>query len=131
MKPISVSYINRIIKSIAKKANIQRDVYQYLLMHTRLTEIRKRGVQGIEFNTFAGHKAGSKRENVYVHIDNEDMKRTFLEKVYQVKELQATDREKYEARIQRLEQQLQAVVKYLRKSRTVMTDVKQHLDPLL
>ena len=130
-KPISVSYINRIIKSIAKKAGINRDVYTYLLRHTRLTEIRKRGVQGIEFNKFAGHKAGSKHENVYVHLDNEDMKRTILEKVYQVKELQATDREKYEARIQRLEQQLQAVVKYLRESRTVMTDVKQHLDPLL
>ena len=125
-KPISVSYINRIIKSAARNAGIQRNVYPYLLRHTRLTEIRKLGVQGIEFNKFAGHKPGSKHENVYLHLDNADMKRTIIEKVYKVEDAKMTDRDEYEARLERLERQFQAVMLFLQNSRPIMQDMNRY-----
>ena len=81
-KSISTSYINRIVKTLAKKAGITRRVNTYLLRHSRLTEIYTLGVKGIEHNKFAGHVPGSKHQNVYVHLDNKDMKRTVMEKVY-------------------------------------------------
>ncbi|TWU21421.1 tyrosine-type recombinase/integrase [Bythopirellula polymerisocia] len=134
-KPISVAYINLIIKRLARKVGIQRDVYPYLLRHTRLTEIRRRGVQGIEFNKFAGHAPGSKHENVYVHLDNEDMRKTILEKVYKVQELSAPERDKYEQRITELESQIaqchmqiRNVISFLQESRNVMIDAQGQLE---
>ncbi len=81
-KPISTSFINRIVQTLAKKAGIKRRVHSYLLRHSRLTEVYTLGVKGIEHNKFAGHVPGSKQQNVYVHLDNKDMKRTVMEKVY-------------------------------------------------
>lgn len=133
-KPISVAYINTIIKRLAQRVGIQREVYPYLLRHTRLTEIRKLGVQGIEFNKFAGHSPGSKQENVYIHLDNEDMRQSIIKKVYQVKELKTNERDTYEDRILLLEgqiaqfkKQLTEVTTYLQESRSAMEGANQHL----
>ncbi len=116
--PISVSYITRIIKRLAKQAGIERNVYTYLLRHTRLTEVRKAGVQGVEFRKFAGHTAGSTQEQVYVHLDNEDMKQSVLEKVYKIKEEDTTVKP-YEERIALLEQTLRDVVRQVGEIRKV------------
>lgn len=67
---------------LAKKAGIKRRVNTYLLRHSRLTELYKLGVKGIEHNKFAGHAPGSKHQNVYVHLDNNDLKQSLLKKVY-------------------------------------------------
>ena len=122
-RPISVSYINRIIKNLARKAGVERTVNTYLLRHTRLTEVRKRGVQGIEFNKFAGHTTGSKQEAVYVHLDNEDMKQSVIAKVYNIDEEDLSTKA-YEDRIAALEGQLQEVLSYLKESHQAMTATK-------
>jgi len=126
-RPISVSYINRIIKRLARRVGITRSINTYLLRHTRLTEIRKLGIQGVEFNKFAGHRPGSKQETVYVHLDNEDMKRSVIEKVYKIQEEGDATRE-YEERIARLESQLQEVIVYLKQSRSTMAQAGQQLE---
>ena len=119
-KPISVAYINRIIKAAAKRAGITRDINTYLLRHTRLTEISKRGVKGTMHNMFAGHVKGSIHEAVYVHLDNDDMKEELLEKVYKIQEVSESERGQFERRIDQLEQQLKEVLAYLRKTRQKM-----------
>lgn len=81
-QPISSSYLNRLIKKLAKKAGIDRRVNAYLLRHSRLTELYKLGVKGIEHNKFAGHSPGSKHQNVYVHLDNSDLKQSLFDNVY-------------------------------------------------
>ena len=113
-KPISVSYIGRIISSIAKKAGIERRVFPYLIRHTRLTELHRLGVRGLEHNKFAGHRAGSKQQGVYVHLDNDDMKQAVLEKVYSIEGAPEDQVSKYEHEIGALKQQLADVVDYLR-----------------
>ncbi len=119
-KPISVTYIGRIIASIAKKAGIQRPVFPYLLRHTRLTELHRLGVRGLEHNKFAGHRAGSKHQAVYVHLDNDDMKKSVLEKVYNIKENPEEQVDKYEQEIKDLKRQLGEVLDYLRGSKEAM-----------
>ncbi|AQQ71419.1 site-specific tyrosine recombinase XerC [Limihaloglobus sulfuriphilus] len=81
-KSISTSYMNRIIQSLANKAGVNRRVNTYLLRHTRLTEVYKLGVKGVEHNKFAGHTPGSKHQNVYVHLDNRDLKQALMKNVY-------------------------------------------------
>ena len=127
-KPISISYINRIIKSLARKAGITRNIYPYLLRHTRLTELHNRGVQGIEFKKFAGHTPGSNMENVYVHMDNADMKRSVIEKIYKIQEVTPSEKYNYEKRIERLEKQLHEVITFLKESKGIISSVKEHLE---
>ncbi len=87
-KPISTAYINRIIQRLAVRVGIKRKVNTYLLRHSRLTELYKLGVKGIEHNKFAGHAPGSKHQNVYVHLDNNDLKKALVENVYSKNNLQ-------------------------------------------
>lgn len=128
-KPISIAYINRVIKTLARRAGVPRPVNTYLLRHTRLTEIRRLGIQGVEFNKFAGHTPGSKQEAVYVHLDNEDMKRSVLEKVYKISD-EEKKAEKYEDRITLLEQQLENVLAFLKDSRQLISAAEQDLATL-
>lgn len=123
-KPMSVAYINRIIKAVAKKAGITREINTYLLRHTRLTEVSKKGVKGTLHNLFAGHVKGSAQEAVYVHLDNDDMKEDVLDKVYRIEEISVSERDAYEQRVTRLEQQLHEVMTFLKESRDVMAGVK-------
>lgn len=81
-KPLTTEYINKIVQRLAKKIGINRKVNTYLLRHTRLTNIYKLGVKGIEHNKFSGHTPGSKHQNVYVHLDNNDLKQALMENVY-------------------------------------------------
>ena len=81
-KPISTSFMNRIVQRLAQKVGIQRRVHTYLLRHSRLTEVYRLGVKGIEHNKFAGHVPGSKHQNVYVHLDNRDLKESLIAHVY-------------------------------------------------
>ena len=108
-----MTYIGRIISSTAKKAGIERRVFPYLIRHTRLTELHRLGVRGLEHNKFAGHRAGSKQQGVYVHLDNDDMKHAVLEKVYNIEDTPADQVSKYEREIGALKQELADVVNYL------------------
>ncbi len=119
-KPLSVAYINRIIKSLAKKAGISREVNAYLLRHTRLTELSKKGVRGKIHNLFADHIDGSAQEGVYTHLNNDDMKQEVLEKAYGISKLIQSQETHQEERIQRLESKLSEVLEYLKDSKRVM-----------
>ena len=120
-KPLSVTYINRIIKSLAKKAGVLHQVHTYLLRHTRLTELHRKQVQGREWKMFAGHTDDSKMEATYIHLNNDDMKESVISKVYGIKELPKDKEDQYEDRIARLEQQLKQVLEHVRKSGDAMT----------
>jgi integrase/recombinase XerD len=108
-KGLSVTYINRIIKRLAKKAGLTRHVTTYLLRHTRLTELHRKQVQGREWKLFAGHTADSKMEATYIHLNNDDMKESVISKVYGTKELPKVQKQQYEDRILVLENQSQQI----------------------
>jgi integrase len=126
-RPLSVEYINRVVKRTAKLAGVTRDVNTYLFRHTRLTEIRKKGVVGKMHNRFAGHADGSRQELVYDHMDNDDMKQEVLEKVYQVGDASEKSQLKHnqEDRIDELEAQLNELLLHIKKSQK-MTALSSH-----
>lgn len=118
-RSLSTEYINQIIKRSAKAINIQRRVNSYLLRHSRLTEIYNKGVKGIEHNLYAGHVPGSKQQTIYVHMDNQDMKRCVLEKVYQVVQkdnsgnAQSPDVSHYQREIKQLKRQITEMANHM------------------
>lgn len=84
---LTTERINTIVKTIANRSGIDRNITSYTFRHSRLTDIYKLGVKGIEHNKFAGHKEGSIQQVTYSHIDNEDMKEEVLKKVYHIEEI--------------------------------------------
>jgi integrase/recombinase XerD len=120
-KPLSVEYINRVVKRTAKLAGVTREVNTYLFRHTRLTEIRKKGVVGKMHNRFAGHADGSKQELVYDHMDNDDMKREIVDKIYEADALGRQPSSQYDQdkRLVLLEEQLKRLLVTVKKSTEV------------
>jgi len=105
-KSISVERLEGIIREIANRSGITRNITPYTFRHSRLTDIYKLGVKGLEHNKFAGHKAGSKQQATYSHIDNEDMKEDVLTKVFHIKELTPTERDEMKKMKQEMEKEV-------------------------
>jgi hypothetical protein len=89
-----------------------------IIATTRLTEIRKKGVVGKMHNRFAGHADGSKQELVYDHMDNDDMKREVVDKIYQANALspERSSQHDQEMRLVLLEEQLKTLLVTMKKS---------------
>jgi len=111
-KPVSVSYIDKIVRSTAKRAGIRRRIYPYLFRHSRLTDIHRLGVKGADHNIFAGHEIGSPQQATYVHLNDEDMKRTVLDRVYRIGEVKQKN-EEYEKEILDLKAELDSIKELL------------------
>ena len=67
-------------------------------------------------------------ENVYVHMDNNDMKRSVIEKMYKTQEITQSEKDAYKQRIERLEKQLHEVITFLKESKGIISSVKEHLE---
>lgn len=78
-------------KKLSKKAGINKNMYGYLLRHSKLNELHKLIPEQIH-KKFAGHSRDSRQTRTYSHIDNEDMMEAVLEKVYNVEELTEEDK---------------------------------------
>ena len=101
-KTISTAYISQILKRLGRKAGINKKIYSYILRHSRLSEIYKKGVTGILHNKFSGHKEGSRSQGIYVHMDNEDMRESVLDKVYDIKEISLEKKHELEKEVEKL-----------------------------
>lgn len=88
-KPIGSFEFSYWIRSLGKKAKLNRPLYPYLIRHSRLTELHNKfKIQGLEHKKFAGHSAQSDMTAVYVRLSNEDMVNSVISKVYHVEDLQ-------------------------------------------
>lgn len=92
------------LRELGKKANLSKPVYAYLFRHTRLTELKRLGVDDLDRKAFAGHTPTSKMQAVYISLDNDDMKKSILEKVYKVQELSDDKKHKLEKELEEFKQ---------------------------
>ena len=100
-KPVAVNYVWYTIKSLQRKAGIEKNLYGYLFRHARLNALYKQLPEQIH-KKFAGHNKSSRMTEVYSHIDNDDMLQIVLDKVYNVKELTEEQQNKYDIEIKEL-----------------------------
>lgn len=122
-KALSVEAINKIIKRLARKAGISRDVWTYLVRHTQLTHAWKQGIQGPEHDYYAGHVLGSDQKEVYIHLSQDEMVENIRNRLFGENESDDDlSKSTYEERIERLEQQLKQVLQHLQESDEAMTE---------
>jgi integrase len=105
-KPLTDNGFSYIIPKIAKIAGIQKRVWGYLLRHTRLTDIRKKGMQEKIAMLFGGH-SDPDVSSLYTHLNSDDLQNEVLTKIYHVTEPTKEQRDEYLRRIEKLEQALE------------------------
>lgn len=89
-KHITSQTVHSYMRRLGKK--IQKHLYPYIFRHTRLNSIRK-SLSPDVYQKFAGHSMEVALEH-YSHIDNDDV-REEMYKLYDIKELEATEREEF------------------------------------
>jgi integrase/ribosomal protein L40E len=77
-KCVSYSYLRKLLKRLAKKANLGKDVWPYLLRHSSLTSLAKVFTES-KLELCAGWVQDSKMARRYVHFSARDLEEAVLE----------------------------------------------------
>ncbi len=70
-------YLRKLVKSAATKAGIKKKVWNYLLRHTKLTDVARKHPDQI-LKKFGNWKKGTEMMEVYVHLSEYDLEDAVL-----------------------------------------------------
>jgi len=113
-KPLTTAGVNKFLRKMAKNAGIEKDVWGYLLRHTKATRLYEELPQQI-VEKLMGHK---NMAGIYAHISAKKAREQLLEKVYNMEEL--TPKEKKE--ISELRGELENMKKQMDEMTTAVLD---------
>lgn len=80
-KPMTESNVNYMLKKLAKKSGIEKEVHPHLLRHSRLTYLAGR-LKESYLRKFAGWTGDSNMVKTYVHLNDKDVDLALLKDVY-------------------------------------------------
>ncbi|MGQ9691225.1 MAG: tyrosine-type recombinase/integrase [Thermoproteota archaeon] len=75
---VSYYYFRKLVKKVAEKAEIRRDVWPYLFRHSSLTALAK-VITESKLELYAGWAPGSSMPKRYVHLSARDLEETVLQ----------------------------------------------------
>ena len=87
-KPFTSAGINKMLRRLAKRAGIKKDVWGYLFRHSKATRLYEELPQQI-VEKLMGHK---NMAGIYAHISSKKAREELLKKVYHVEELTNQDK---------------------------------------
>lgn len=76
-KVLGYGYLRKLVKSAAIKAGIKKKVWNYLLRHTKLTDVARKHPDQI-LKKFGNWKKGTDMMEVYVHLSESDLEEAVL-----------------------------------------------------
>lgn len=100
-KPITTTAINKLLKKIAKRSGMQRDVWTYLFRHSRATKLYEELPEQI-VERLMGHRGMAE---IYAHISSKKVREEMLKKVYHIEKLSEGERTKIEKEIGELKKE--------------------------
>lgn len=100
----------KIVKTIGKKAQIDKTIYPYLFRHTRLTFMRQK-LKTPHYTQFAGHT--ERQATTYVHLDTDDLREALLRDIYPTKELTPENRHQLEIQLETQSKEIQLMKKQM------------------
>ena len=95
---ITTAALNKIIRKVAVKAGIQKDVWAYLFRHSRATKLYEELPQQI-VEKLLGHKDMAK---VYAHISNKKAKEELISKIYHIEDLPESKKLEFEKKLKEI-----------------------------
>jgi integrase len=88
-RPMTSAGVNKMLRRMSKKAGIKKDVWGYLLRHTKATRLYEELPQQI-VEKLMGHK---NMAGIYAHISSKKAREELLKKVYHIEELTTQEKE--------------------------------------
>jgi len=76
-KPLSHRSVSKILKELAKKAGIKKEVYPHLFRHSRATELAKYLTEQ-QLKVYFGWEKTSDMAEIYVHLSGKDLDKSVL-----------------------------------------------------
>jgi hypothetical protein len=76
-KVLTYQYLRQLVKNAAKQAGIKKKVWNYLLRHTRLTDVARKHPDQI-LKKFGNWKGNTKMMDVYIHLSESDLEEAVL-----------------------------------------------------
>jgi integrase/ribosomal protein L40E len=73
------STITVMVRTLCKRAGIDRRLYPYMFRHTRCTDLASRGIGEFNLKSFAGWTTESKMASRYVHLSGRDSIKAILQ----------------------------------------------------
>ncbi|WP_292388700.1 site-specific integrase [Methanosarcina sp. UBA5] len=70
--------VNNMLKGLAEKAGVKKNVYPHAFRHGRLTDLAKRGFNEMELRIFAGWTKESGMPATYFHLSGADIEKKLL-----------------------------------------------------
>lgn len=101
-KAIPYHTLNAGLRKISKLSGINKNVFPYLLRHSRITEINKKLPAHLE-SRFAGHTI--EQSQMYTHLSSDDLRNAMIEKVFNVKEITPEKKHQLEEEIEQIKKQ--------------------------
>jgi len=105
--PMTSAGANKILRKMALKAGIKKDVWMYLFRHTRATRLYEELPTPI-VEKLLGHKD---MYNTYAHISGKKAREELLKKVYHINEMLPEERADLKKEMERMQKQIE----YLQK----------------
>ncbi|MFH1585789.1 MAG: tyrosine-type recombinase/integrase [archaeon] len=109
-QPITTAGLNKMLRRMSKSAGLKKDVWNYLLRHTRATKLYEELPQQI-VEKLMGHK---NMAGIYAHISNKKAREVMLNKIYKIEQLSKSEREEM--------QQMKKDIESLKKSDKLMAE---------
>jgi len=97
-KPVSNNTMWLMLKRLSKLAGVEKNIYQYLLRHGRLSESYEKLPEEVHRKLY-GHKRGSQMTKVYSHVDEDKAFREALNILHHVEELPLEVKTKLEKQV--------------------------------
>ena len=94
-KPITSIAVNKMLRKLAKKSGVDKDIWSYLFRHTRATRLYETLPTPI-VEKLMGHKDQYK---IYAHISSKKARDVMMKKVYGIEEIDDKTKEKLEQEV--------------------------------
>ena len=117
-KQMTTAGLNQMLRKMAKSSGIGKDIWSYLLRHTRCTRLYEELPQQI-VEKLMGHK---NQAGIYAHISSKKAREEMLNKIYKIEEPTKADINK----IKELEEKFDAQKKEMDK-KMEMTDLRMNM----
>lgn len=99
--PITTTALNKLLRKLAKKSGIKKNVWNYLTRHTRATKLYEELPVPI-VEKLLGH---SNMYKTYAHISNKKAREEMLSKIYNVEKMTVDERNKLQGQIDELKKE--------------------------
>jgi len=91
--PMTHPSIIKLLKNATTKTNLNKRTYPHLFRHSRASYLASKGLNEAQLCFIFGWALGSKQVRTYIHLSQQQVKNTLLEKVYGIKKIETHEQE--------------------------------------